>query len=36
IDHRILDGLVSGRFLKRVKEILETVTPETAPLYKIE
>lgn len=33
IDHRILDGLVSGRFLKRVKEILETVTPETAPLY---
>lgn len=33
IDHRILDGLVSGRFLKRVKEILEAVTPETAPLY---
>ncbi|MBF8419171.1 dihydrolipoamide acetyltransferase family protein [Heyndrickxia coagulans] len=33
IDHRILDGLVSSRFLKRVKEILEAVTPETAPLY---
>ncbi|WP_061087024.1 dihydrolipoamide acetyltransferase family protein [Heyndrickxia coagulans] len=33
IDHRILDGLVSGRFLKRLKEILEAVTPETAPLY---
>ncbi|MED4964967.1 dihydrolipoamide acetyltransferase family protein [Heyndrickxia coagulans] len=33
IDHRILDGLVSGRFLKRVKEILEAITPETAPLY---
>jgi len=33
LDHRILDGLVCGRFLKRVKDILEAVTPETAPLY---
>lgn len=33
LDHRILDGLVSGRFLSRVKEILEHTTKETTPIY---
>ncbi|SDW54878.1 branched-chain alpha-keto acid dehydrogenase E2 component [Marininema mesophilum] len=30
LDHRILDGLVAGRFLARVKERLEAYTPESA------
>lgn len=29
LDHRILDGLVCGRFLARVKEILENMNEET-------
>ncbi|MBM4762224.1 dihydrolipoamide acetyltransferase family protein [Bacillus sp. B15-48] len=33
LDHRILDGLVCGRFLKRVKEILENTSKETTPIY---
>ncbi len=33
LDHRILDGLVSGRFLARVKEIIETTTPENTTIY---
>lgn len=33
IDHRVLDGLVSGRFLARVKEILETIDEETISVY---
>ncbi|WP_018660591.1 dihydrolipoamide acetyltransferase family protein [Heyndrickxia acidiproducens] len=33
LDHRILDGLICGRFLKRVKEILEAISPETTPIY---
>ncbi len=33
LDHRILDGLVCGRFLARVKEILENITSENTPLY---
>ncbi|MGG3623950.1 dihydrolipoamide acetyltransferase family protein [Bacillus gobiensis] len=33
IDHRVLDGLVSGRFLARVKEILETIDEETMSVY---
>lgn len=33
LDHRILDGLVSGRFLARVKEIIETTTPENTSIY---
>ncbi|KGE17935.1 dihydrolipoamide acetyltransferase family protein [Paenibacillus wynnii] len=29
LDHRILDGVISGRFLQRVKENVEGYTPET-------
>lgn len=32
LDHRILDGLVCGQFLARVKEILENMNQETAGL----
>jgi 2-oxoisovalerate dehydrogenase E2 component (dihydrolipoyl transacylase) len=33
LDHRILDGLVCGRFLARVKEILENMSDKTINLY---
>lgn len=33
LDHRILDGLICGRFLKRVKEILESITRENTSVY---
>ena len=33
LDHRVLDGLVCGRFLQRIKEILETTSEETTPIY---
>jgi 2-oxoisovalerate dehydrogenase E2 component (dihydrolipoyl transacylase) len=33
LDHRVLDGLVAGRFLARVKEILENVTKENTSIY---
>lgn len=33
LDHRILDGLVCGRFLARVKEILENMNEKTANVY---
>lgn len=33
IDHRILDGLISGRFLTKVKEILENMNEETLNIY---
>lgn len=33
IDHRILDGLISGRFLQRVKEILENTFTDKSCLY---
>jgi 2-oxoisovalerate dehydrogenase E2 component (dihydrolipoyl transacylase) len=33
LDHRVLDGLISGRFLSRVKEILENTTKETTSIY---
>lgn len=33
LDHRVLDGLVAGHFLARVKEILENVSPETTSIY---
>ncbi|MFC4324052.1 dihydrolipoamide acetyltransferase family protein [Litchfieldia salsa] len=33
LDHRVLDGLVCGRFLARVKEILENVSKETTSIY---
>ena len=33
LDHRVLDGLVAGRFLARVKEILENVSSEHTSIY---
>ncbi|PGT87672.1 MULTISPECIES: dihydrolipoamide acetyltransferase family protein [Bacillaceae] len=33
LDHRVLDGLICGRFLSRVKEILETTSKETTSIY---
>jgi 2-oxoisovalerate dehydrogenase E2 component (dihydrolipoyl transacylase) len=33
IDHRVLDGLITGRFLARVKELLENINPENTPIY---
>ncbi|REB10080.1 2-oxo acid dehydrogenase subunit E2 [Sporosarcina sp. BI001-red] len=33
LDHRVLDGLVAGHFLARVKEILENVSSETTSIY---
>lgn len=33
LDHRILDGLVCGRFLNRVKDILESTSKDTTSIY---
>ena len=33
LDHRILDGLICGKFLKRVKEILENTNKNTTSVY---
>lgn len=33
LDHRVLDGLVAGRFLARVKEILENITSDNTSIY---
>lgn len=33
LDHRILDGLICGKFLQFVKEQLETMTEETISIY---
>ena len=33
LDHRILDGLICGKFLNRVKEILENVNKEKMSVY---
>ncbi|MCP8967029.1 dihydrolipoamide acetyltransferase family protein [Ectobacillus ponti] len=33
LDHRVLDGLICGKFLARVKAILENTTKETTPIY---
>ncbi|WEZ09655.1 dihydrolipoamide acetyltransferase family protein [Priestia flexa] len=33
LDHRVLDGLVCGRFLKRIKEILESMSKEHTSIY---
>jgi 2-oxoisovalerate dehydrogenase E2 component (dihydrolipoyl transacylase) len=33
LDHRILDGLVCGRFLQRVKQILENSSKENTSIY---
>ena len=30
LDHRVLDGLICGRFLQRVKEILESISENTS------
>jgi 2-oxoisovalerate dehydrogenase E2 component (dihydrolipoyl transacylase) len=33
IDHRVLDGLVAGQFLKAVKERIEAYSVETTSVY---
>ncbi|MFX3625154.1 MAG: dihydrolipoamide acetyltransferase family protein [Ectobacillus sp.] len=33
LDHRVLDGFICGKFLARVKEILENVSKETTSVY---
>lgn len=33
LDHRVLDGLVCGRFLARVKEIIEKITSDNTSVY---
>jgi 2-oxoisovalerate dehydrogenase E2 component (dihydrolipoyl transacylase) len=33
LDHRVLDGLVCGKFLQRVKEILENTSKENTSVY---
>jgi len=33
LDHRVLDGLICGRFLQRVKEILENIPKENTSVY---
>ncbi|MFD0048463.1 dihydrolipoamide acetyltransferase family protein [Actinomycetes bacterium NPDC127524] len=33
LDHRVLDGLVCGRFLARVKEIIENISSENTSIY---
>ncbi|GLC88784.1 dihydrolipoamide acetyltransferase family protein [Lysinibacillus piscis] len=33
LDHRVLDGLVCGKFLNRVKEILENTNASSTPIY---
>ena len=33
LDHRVLDGLVAGRFLARVKEILENISTDNTSVY---
>ncbi len=33
LDHRVLDGLICGKFLSRVKEILENTNKETMSVY---
>lgn len=33
LDHRVLDGLICGRFLQRLKEILENISKENTLVY---
>lgn len=33
LDHRVLDGLICGRFLARVKELLENMSQSTTSVY---
>jgi 2-oxoisovalerate dehydrogenase E2 component (dihydrolipoyl transacylase) len=33
LDHRVLDGLICGRFLARIKQILENMSKDNTPIY---
>lgn len=33
LDHRVLDGLICGKFLARVKEIVETISADRTSIY---
>lgn len=33
LDHRVLDGFICGKFMNRVKDILEKTSKETTPIY---
>ncbi|PXW91683.1 branched-chain alpha-keto acid dehydrogenase E2 component [Streptohalobacillus salinus] len=33
LDHRILDGVICGKFMSHVKEILENISGDTTPIY---
>lgn len=33
LDHRILDGVICGQFMSHVKEILESISGDTTPIY---
>ena len=33
LDHRVLDGFICGKFMRRVKEILENTSKENTPIY---
>lgn len=33
LDHRILDGVICGKFMSHVKEILENISVKTTPIY---
>lgn len=33
LDHRVLDGLICGRFLQRVKQIIEAVSKDATTIY---
>jgi len=33
LDHRVLDGLICGKFLARIKEIIENMSKETTSIY---
>ncbi|MBU5594818.1 2-oxo acid dehydrogenase subunit E2 [Amphibacillus sp. MSJ-3] len=33
LDHRVLDGVICGRFMSHVKEILENISGKTTPIY---
>ncbi len=33
LDHRVLDGLIGGRFLARVKELIEGISKENTSIY---
>lgn len=33
LDHRILDGVISGKFMSHIKEILENISGDTTPIF---